>query len=305
MQTNVCVEGIAMNTRRKRSVVVTGASSGIGKATVLRLATNGWRVFAAVRKQQDAELLRSQSGNCVETVLLDVAGEGSIRTAAEEVNSRLGIDGLDGLFNNAGIGAASPIEYTTVDSIRRVYEVNLFGQISVIQAFLPLLRRAKGRIVNTGSVVDHHSPPFAGVLASSKAAFASVSSSLRLELRAQGIYVIVVEPGSVDTPATEKTLGGVEKQITSLPPEGVRLYAVGLRRMAAAFAKNEKAGSSPEVVAKVVEKALNAKKPRTRYPAGKDSIMLITLARLLPEKLLDLAIMKTFGLPTKFGQAIE
>ena len=294
-----------MSTRRKRSVVVTGASSGIGKATVLRLATNGWRVFAAVRRQQDAELLRSQSGNRVETLLLDVADDGSIRAAAEEVNSRLGTDGLDGLFNNAGIGDVSPIEYTTVDSMRRVYEVNLFGQISVIQAFLPLLRRTKGRIVNTGSVVDHLSPPFAGVLASSKSAFASVSSSLRLELRAQGIYVIVVEPGSVDTPAVEKTLGGVEKQITSLPPEGARLYAVGLRRMAAAFAKNEKAGSSPDVVAKVVEKALNAKKPRTRYPAGKDSIMLITLARLLPEKFLDLAILKTFGLPTKFGQAVE
>jgi NAD(P)-dependent dehydrogenase (short-subunit alcohol dehydrogenase family) len=181
----------------------------------------------------------------------------------------------------------------------------LFGQISVIQAFLPLLRIAKGRIVNTGSVADHLSPPFAGVLASSKAALASVSSSLRLELRAQGIYVIVVEPGSINTPAVEKTLGGVEKQITSLPPEGARLYAAGLRRMAAAFVKSEKAGSSPDVVAQVVEKALNAKKPRTRYPAGKDSIMLITLARLLPEKLLDLAIMKTFGFPTKFGQAVE
>jgi NAD(P)-dependent dehydrogenase (short-subunit alcohol dehydrogenase family) len=305
MQAHVCIERIAMSTHRKRSVVVTGASSGIGKATVLRLATNGWRVFAAVRREQDAELLRSQSGNCVETVLLDVTDEGSIRTVAEEVNSRLGNDGLDGLFNNAGIGTVSPIEYTTVDSIRRVYEVNLFGQISVIQAFLPLLRRAKGRIVNMGSVGDHLSPPFAGVLASSKAAFASVSSSLRLELRAQGIYVIVVEPGSINTPAVEKTLGGVEKQITSLPPEGARLYAVGLRRMAAAFANNEKAGSSPDVVAQVVEKALSAKKPRTRYPAGKDSIMLITLARLLPEKLLDVAIMKTFGFPTKFGQAVE
>jgi NAD(P)-dependent dehydrogenase (short-subunit alcohol dehydrogenase family) len=305
MQTTVCIERIAMSASRKRSVVVTGASSGIGKATVLRLATNGWRVFAAVRRQQDAESLRSQSGDGVETVQLDVADEGSIRAAAEEVSSRLGNDGLDGLFNNAGIGTVSPIEYTTVDSIRRIYEVNLFGQISVIQAFLPLLRRAKGRIVNTGSVVDHLSPPFVGVLASSKAAFASVSSSLRLELRAQGIYIIVVEPGSINTAAVEKTLGGVETKITSLPPEGVRLYAAGLRRMAAAFAKNEKTGSSPDVVAQVVEKALNAKKPRTRYPAGKDSIMLITLARLLPEKLLDVAIMKAFGLSTKFGQAVE
>lgn len=286
-------------------MVVTGASSGIGKATVLRLAKNGWRVFAAVRKEQDAKLLRSDSGIRVETVLLDVADEGSIRAAAEEVNSELGKDGLDGLFNNAGIGNVSPIEYTTIDSIRRVYEVNLFGQISVIQAFLPLLRRAKGRIVNTGSVGDHLSPPFAGVLASSKAAFASASSSLRLELRAQGIHVIIVEPGSVNTPAVDKTLGGVETQITSLPPEGARLYGVGLRRMTAAFVKNEKAGSSPDVVGKVVEKALNAKNPRTRYPAAKDSTMLINLARLLPEKLLDLAILKSFGLSTKFDEAVE
>jgi NAD(P)-dependent dehydrogenase (short-subunit alcohol dehydrogenase family) len=294
-----------MSTPRKRSVVVIGASSGIGKATVLRLAANGWRVIAAVRRQQDAESLRSQSENRIETVLLDVADEDSIRAAAEEVNSRLGKDGLDALFNNAGIGDVSPIEYTSVDSIRRVYEVNLFGQISVIQAFLPLLRTAKGRIVNTGSVGDHLSPPFAGVLASSKAAFASVSSSLRLELRAQGVHVVIVEPGSINTSAVEKTLGSVEKQITSLPPEGARLYAAGLRRMAAAFTRNEKAGSSPDVVAQVVEKALNAKKPRTRYAAGKDSAKLITLARVLPEKLLDLAILKTFGLPTKFDQPIE
>jgi NAD(P)-dependent dehydrogenase (short-subunit alcohol dehydrogenase family) len=305
MQTEVCTERFAMNAPRKRSIVVTGASSGIGEATVLRLATAGWQVFAAVRRQQDADRLRAQSRSRIETVLLDVADEVSIRAAAEEVESRLGNDGLDGLFNNAGIGTVSPMEYTTVDSIRRVYEVNLFGQISVIQAFLPLLRRVKGRIVNTGSVADHLSPPFVGVLASSKAAFASVSSSLRLELRAQGIYVIVVEPGSINTPAVAKTLGLVEKEITSLPPEGARLYAVALRRLAAAFAKNEKAGSSPDVIARVVERALNARTPKTRYPAGKDSAKLVTLARLLPEKLLDLAILKTFGLSTDFDQSVD
>ena len=287
-----------------RSVLVTGASSGIGKATAVRLAAHGWRVFAAVRRQQDAELIRSETQDGVETVILDVSDEGSIQAAAEEVNSRLGNNGLDGLFNNAGIGDVSPMEYASLESIRKVYEVNLFGQIRVIQEFLPLLRRAKGRIVNTGSVGDHLTPPFAGVLASSKAAFASVSSALRLELRAQGIHVIVVEPGSINTPAVGKTLGGVDRQISSLPPEGVSLYAAALRRMAAAFTKNEKAGSAPDVVAKIVERALEARNPKTRYAAGKDSLMLITLAKLLPEKLLDLAVLKAFGLPTKFGQAI-
>jgi NAD(P)-dependent dehydrogenase (short-subunit alcohol dehydrogenase family) len=288
-----------------RSIFVTGASSGIGKATVLRLSANGWRVFAAVRKEQDADLLREQSRNRVETVLLDVSDEESIQAAAKEVGSRLGSSGLNALFNNAGMGDVSPIEFTTIDSIRKVYQVNLFGQISVIQSFLPLLRKARGRIVNTGSVGDHLAPPFAGVLSSSKAAFASVSSALRLELRPQGIHVIVVEPGSINSPAVDKTLGGVENQIKALPPEGAALYAVAFRRMATAFTTNEKSGSSPDVVAKVVERALNARTPRTRYPAGKDAVMLITLARILPEKLLDLAILKKFCLPVKFGQAVE
>ena len=294
-----------MSTSKSRSVVVTGASSGIGKASVIRLSTNGWRVFAAVRRQQDADALRSEIGDCIETVLMDVADDGSIRTAVEEVTLRLGKEGLYGLFNNAGIGDVAPIEFTPVDSIRKIYEVNLFGQISVIQAFLPLLRKARGRIVNTGSVGDHLSPPFAGALASSKAAFASLSSSLRLELRSQGIHVILVEPGSVNTPAVGKTLGAVEQQITSLPPEGVRLYAGSIRRMAAAFTKNEQAGSSPDVVAKVVEQAFNDRNPKTRYPAAKDAFLLIALSKLLPEKLLDLAILKKFGLPAKFGQVAE
>ena len=279
-----------------KSIVITGASSGIGRATALRLAGHGWRVFAAIRKESDAEALRNDAQGQLETILLDVTDGASIAGAAHEVGRRLGGRGLDALFNNAGIGSTSPVEYTSLDRLREIFEINLFGQIAAIQAFLPLLRIAKGRIINTGSVGDYVAPPFIGALASSKAAFASMSAALRLELRPQGIHVSVLEPGAINTPAVEKTLGGVERTIAGLPPEGVTLYAEPLRKMTRTFAEKERAGSPPEAVAEVVERALRDGSPRTRYPAGKDSRKLTLLARLLPEKLLDVAILKTFGL---------
>lgn len=286
-----------------KSILITGASSGIGHATALRLARIGWRVFAAVRKETDAEQIKAKGTHNLETVLIDVGDKASINAAAAEVASRLNGRGLDGLFNNAGIGSVSPVEFTPLDVLRHVYEINLFGQVAVIQAFLPLVREAEGRIVNTCSVGDHLTPPFAGALASSKAAFASMSSALRLELRGQGIHVCVIEPGSINTPAVEKTLGAVEQTIADFSSQARALYGEPLRRMAAAFAKSEHAGSSPETVAAVVERALTERNPKTRYAAGKDSFKLAVLARFLPEKLLDLAVLRTFGLPTSFGKS--
>ncbi len=290
-------------TSNSKSIVITGASSGIGRAAALRLAKRGWRVFAAVRKEADGAQLKAEASGALESTRLDVEDKDSIAAAAAQVESRLKGRGLDGLFNNAGIGSVSPVEHTPLDLLRHVYEVNLFGQIATIQAFLPLVRQAKGRIVNTCSVGDHLTPPFAGVLASSKAAFASMSSALRLELREQGIHVCVIEPGSINTPAVEKTLGGVEQTIAGLSPQARALYGEPLRRMASAFTRSEHAGSSPETVAVVVERALTERNPKTRYPVGKDSVKLAVLARILPEKLLDLAVLKAFGLSTAFGKS--
>jgi len=279
-----------------RSVVITGASSGIGRATALRLARHGWRVFAAVRKSSDAAAISAESGAALETVLLDVSDRESIIAAAREITARLAGRGLDGLFNNAGIGSVSPVEYTSLDKLREISEINLFGQVATIQAFLPLIRAARGRIINNCSVGDHLAPPFCGPLSGSKAALASMSAALRLELRPQGIEVCVIEPGSINTPAVEKTLGEVDRVIAGLPPQGASLYGEPMRRMARTFATKEHAGSPPEAVAEVVERALTDRNPRTRYPAGKDSVKLALLARFLPEKLLDIAILKTFGL---------
>jgi NAD(P)-dependent dehydrogenase (short-subunit alcohol dehydrogenase family) len=238
-------------TPAKKSIVITGASSGIGRATALRLARNGWRVFAAVRREADAQAITGDANGALETVLLDIQDRNSTAEAAREVTVRLSGSGLDGLFNNAGVGGVSPVEYTPLDGLREIYEINLFGQIAVIQAFLPLVRMAKGRIINTGSVADYLTPPCCGPLSSSKAAFASMSAALRMELRPQGIHVCVIEPGSIATPAVKKTLGGVDKTIAALPPETGMLYGEAMRQMARAFAKNEHRGSPPEAVAEV------------------------------------------------------
>jgi NAD(P)-dependent dehydrogenase (short-subunit alcohol dehydrogenase family) len=288
-----------------KSIVITGASSGIGRATALRLARSGWRVFATVRTQADGAALEATGAGAIEAVHLDVADAGSIAAAARDVAARLGERGLDALFNNAGIGDLGPTEYGSLEALREVYEVNLFGQIAVIQAFLPLVRAAKGRILNSGSVADHIAPPFTGAMSSSKAAFASMSAALRLELRPQGIFVCVIEPGAINTPAVQKTLGGVEQTIAGMPPAGAGLYGAALRRMARAFMKDEREGSSPEAVAEVVERALTDRRPRPRYAAGKKSKKLALLARFLPEKLLDRAVLRTFGLPTTFGQPVR
>ena len=287
-----------------RSILITGASSGIGRATAMRLARAGWRVFASVRKEADAAALEAAAEGRLETVLLDVGDEGSIALAAREVAARLGGRGLDALFNNAGVGHVFPTEHVPLETLRKIYEVNLFGQIAVIQAFLPLVRMAKGRIINVGSVGDHIAPPFAGALSSSKAAFASMSAALRMELRPQGLHVCIIEPGAINTPAAEKTLGGVEQAIAAMPPAGIDLYGQAMRRMVRTFAENERNGSPPEAVAEVVERALTDRNPRPRYTAGKDSAKLSLLARFLPEKLLDRAILRTFGLPTAFDRQV-
>ena len=285
-----------------KSILITGASSGIGRATALRFANRNWRVFAAVRKEADAQKLHAHTHGKLETILLDITDRASIEAAAGEVGRRLnGGRGLDGLFNNAGIGDTSPVEYTPLGQLREIFEINLFAQIAVIQAFLPMIRAAKGRILNSGSVGDYLPLPFGGALAGSKAAFASMSAALRLELRPQGIEVSILEPGAIDTPAVDKTLGHVEQTIAGWPREAIQLYAEPMRQMARAFARKEHSGSRPEVVAEVVERAFTDRHPRTRYPAGKDSVRLPLLARFLPEKLLDVAILKNFGLSGSAG----
>ncbi len=280
----------------KPCVLVTGASTGIGFACAILLDEEGFRVFAGIRKEADAQRLRARASSRLTPVVIDVTSGTSIGKAFEVVSGNVGEAGLAGLVNNAGIGIASPVECFPLVDLRRMFEVNVFGQIAVTQAFLPLVRKAKGRIVNLGSVGDRLTIPFGGGLCASKSAFASLSDALRLELAGSGIKVCLIEPASISTPAVDKLADDCERLIAALPEEGARLYASKLREFTRRAAEREKRGSPPEVVAEVVLKALTAKSPKTRYPVGADVGKLMTLARWVPDPLLDRIRLRIFGL---------
>ncbi len=193
------------------------------------------------------------------------------------------------------------MEYLPLDDLHYQFEVNVFGQIAMVQACLPLVRRGHGRIVNLGSVGDRITIPFGGALCSSKSAFASLNDALRLELHPWGIHVCLIEPGSIATPAVDKVLGDSERILRRLPPEGARRYANMFRTFTRRALARERQGNSPDVVAAVVLQALTAPTPRTRYPVGKDSRILTLLPRLLPDRSLDHLRLRLFGMPTDFG----
>jgi NAD(P)-dependent dehydrogenase (short-subunit alcohol dehydrogenase family) len=281
---------------QERSFVVTGGSSGIGRATVLLLVQSGFRVFAGVRRDEDAASLRDEGGARVVPIKIDVTDASAIRAAAERVAACLQGRGLDGLVNNAGIAVTAPVEHIALDVLRRQFEVNVFGQIAVTQAFLPLLREASGRIVNIGSVGAHITIPFGGALCGSKSAFNALSDALRMELAPSGIRVAIVEPGSIATPAVEKTLGDVEALVRALPPAGQARYGDRLRAFTRRARARESSGSPPEVVARAVLHALTAARPRTRYLVGKDARLLVTLPRILPDAWLDRLRVRILGL---------
>jgi len=289
------------STASERTVVVTGASSGIGRASALLLAREGFRVFAGVRTRQDGASLRAEGGEAVEPLEIDVTKGATVRAAAEMLTARLAERGLSGLVNNAGIAMTAPVEYVSEESLRRQFDVNVFGQIAVTQAFLPLIRAARGRVVNIGSVGAHLTIPFGGVLCASKAAFSALSDALRLELHPFGIHVSLIEPGAIKTPAVDKTLGSIDGAVDALPPEGIARYGDMMREfMRRAYAR-EANGSPPEVVARAVLDALTSERPRLRYPVGVHARKLAALPRILPERVLDRVRLRLFGMPTSFG----
>jgi NAD(P)-dependent dehydrogenase (short-subunit alcohol dehydrogenase family) len=285
----------AMHDTRK-SVVITGASSGIGRACVLRLSQAGWQVFATVRKEQDREKLQHQPG--IFPLIIDMQDAETIKAAAAQVEAQLQGRGLDGLVNVAGIGMVRPLEYASMHEVREIFEVNFFGQVEVIQAFSRLIRKQRGRIVNITTVGVNLALPFGSLLNASKSAFAMVNDSLRLELHPFGVRVSAIEPGAISTAAVDKTLGDLERVIEALPPEAQEQYGSIIRNFGRRGYEMEKNGSPPEVVAAAVHHALTSSRPRIRYRVGKHAKLLATLPKILPESLLDVIRLRMTGLST-------
>jgi NAD(P)-dependent dehydrogenase (short-subunit alcohol dehydrogenase family) len=268
-------------------VLITGASTGIGEATAVRLDKAGFRVFAGVRKAEDGERLAKAGSSRLRIVEpLDVTQADQIAAAAALVEAELGDDPLRGIVNNAGIGIGGPLEALDLDDFRRTIEVNTTGQLAVTKAFLPLLRRSKGRIVNMSSIGGRVAQPFAGPYIASKFALEGVTDVLRLELLDWDIDVIAIEPGTIATPIWEKSSQEAERVLERMPPDLRELYGKRLAKMAKVLERQTKRGVSPDKVAQAVEKALTASRPRTRYLVG-DAYVLLALKALLPTRLVD------------------
>ena len=266
-----------------KAVVITGASSGIGKACALRLAERGATVFAGVRNMSGSGAFPDH----VTPVLLDVTLPETIASATKVIEESAGEKGLAGLVNNAGVYCGGPLEFSDLDEVRRTFEVNLFGVVSMTQAFLPLLRASKGRIVNMSSISGLIALPFFGPYAASKYALEAVSDSWRVELRPWGIPVALIEPGVVDTPLVDKATSRLREMRESFPPEAHELYGpvFGLAE------KHQDRGIPVDRIAAAVEHALFARRPKYRYVLGHGAGFL-SVFRKLPVSLRDWIISK-------------
>ena len=283
--------------RRQGAVLVTGASSGIGHATALRLARHGTIVFAGIRRQADGEsLLREGAGN-IKPMLIDVADQTSILRAHAKIES-LREYRLDGLVNNAGTSLAGPLELLPLAEIRKQFEVNFFGALAMIQTFLPLLRDSGGRIVNVSSISGKLAAPFVGAYSASKFALEAASDALRLELRPFGVSVSVVEPGAVRTPIWRRSADASLRILDEAPLERRADYDAAIRHMMRFAQQQELRGVPPEHVARVIERALVARRPQARYLVGADARLRLLVARL-PEALRDLIITAAIGGATR------
>ena len=266
-----------------KKVVVTGASSGIGLACALRLARAGWQVHGGVRTPEAAALLKERG---VRPLELDVTDDTQIATAVDVVGSE-----LDALVDNAGIAIAAPLELVPLEELRHQLEVNVVGQVAVVQALLPALRRARGRVVLMGSIGGRSALPFLGPYAASKHALEAIADSLRIELRPLGVEVSIVEPGSIATPIWRKGAERADELSEGFDEERARLYAPAVARLReVALARGP--GVDPDAVAKAVEHALTAERPKARYLVGRDAHLRAWIERL-PTRLRDRVLART------------
>ncbi|HET7666817.1 MAG TPA: SDR family NAD(P)-dependent oxidoreductase [Mycobacterium sp.] len=279
-----------------KSVVVTGSSTGIGRACALMLDRNGFRVFAGVRKDADGNALRSAASPSLTPVHIDVTNAVSVQAMADRVKAAVGKAGLDGLVNNAGTTLPCPVEYLSLEDFRRQLEVNLVGPLAVTQALLPLLRQTHGRVVNVTSAAGRAGVPLMAPYVSAKHGLEGLSDVMRLEFRQLGIHVAVIEPGFVGTSMGGKLQRDTVAALSSLPDDGRRRYGPALQKLAEEISRHAQAGSPPDVIAESILHALTSERPRTRYPAGAGAKRMLFMRRILPDRQFDKIILRAGGL---------
>jgi NAD(P)-dependent dehydrogenase (short-subunit alcohol dehydrogenase family) len=278
-----------------RAALVTGASSGIGRATVRRLDGAGWKVFAGVRKEEDAAALRAEGSERLEPLLLDVLDPAAIAAAAERVAAEPG--GLDGLVDNAGAAVAGPLEALPIEDFRRQVELNLTAQLAVTQAMLPAIRVARGRVVLISSIGGRVALPMTGAYHAAKFGLEGLGDSLRQELAPWGIKVVLVEPGSIDTPIWSRGEEDADRILAQTPQRLQNLYGAAVERYRQVVRETAERGIPPEKVAARIEQALEAPRPRARYLVGLDAQVMVRLRTLLPIPVFDRIIARAMAFP--------
>jgi NAD(P)-dependent dehydrogenase (short-subunit alcohol dehydrogenase family) len=279
------------------TALVSGASSGIGRATVIALAAKGWRVYAGVRDVSTAPV--SDGPGQIVPIELDVTDQASILAATDVVAGDLDGRQLSAVVNNAGVGRMVPMQVVSVADLRAVYEVNVVGAVALSQAALPLMGEGS-RLLFLGSIGDRLTMPFGGPLTSSKWAVASITEAFRLELRVRGIDVVLIEPGSIHTPAVDKVAAAASHTATTVAegdPELARRFSTATNVAIA----NERRGSPPETAASTIVRALTTGHPRTRYLTGRHARLLATLSAVLPDRTFDYMRLRLFHQPTARG----
>jgi NAD(P)-dependent dehydrogenase (short-subunit alcohol dehydrogenase family) len=281
--------------------LITGASTGIGRATTLRLAGAGWTVLAGVRDAGAGERLRQDGAGAGQVIplTLDVTDAEQIAQAAGEVQRHAAGDGqhppggLDALVNNAGMGIGGPLELISPEDLRMQMEVNVIAQVAVTQAMLPALRQARGRIVFISSVGGRVSTPYLAPYAASKHALEAIGDALRVELRSSNVQVALVQPGSVATAIWDKSRA--QAQAVSIPPELAAQYGHVPAAMEKAIEDTARRGIPPEQVAQTIAVALSAGRMKARYVVGRDAKVLLLVRSLLPDLVFDRLMRRVLG----------
>lgn len=282
-----------MNTNTERSILVTGASTGIGEAIALRLDQAGHTVFAGVRKAADADRLAARASERLTPVTLDVTDQAQIDAAVKVIDDQAG--GLVGVVNNAGIARGGPLEFIELDEWRDQLEVNVIGQVAVTKAVLPLIRRERGRVVFIGSIGGKAASGMMGPYNASKFAIEAIGESLRHELHPWGLHVSVVEPGAIKTAIWDKGRQTADRLDAELSAEAKELYGPHIAAIRKGIDMQDRQGIEPEAVAKVVEHALFSRRPKTRYVVGRDALAQSVMVRLLPDRAREAVIRKVAG----------
>lgn len=290
-------ERSAMSRGNDRAVVITGASTGIGAACALHLDRLGFIIFAGVRKPEDGAILQQSSSERLIPILVDVTDQPSIQRSLAIVSERCGSSGLYGLVNNAGIAVPAPLEGIPIPDLRRQLEVNVIGQVAVTQAFLPLIRQARGRIINMGSIAGRSTIPMMGAYSASKFALEAMTDALRLEVQQWGIQVSIIEPGAITTPIWAKSADDAAGREAAMGTELRRLYEPTVAAVRKVVEEAAKRAVPAGVVAKAVEQALTVPVPKTRYLVGTDAKIRAFIGQILPDRIMDRLLTAVLKLP--------